>query len=75
VHKLNEGIVHLLGYVTPAEAARMAGNAEQLEIKLYPEPYGEASKLVQVSLERIVRAKPISRSDGNYMPLSLDATA
>jgi hypothetical protein len=75
VHKLGEGIVHLLGYVTPSDAALMTGNSEPAEIKLYPEPFGEASKIVQVSLERVVRAKPVSRGDGNYMPLVLDATA
>jgi|SRR5688500_14809945 len=75
VHKLTEGIVHILGFVTAADAAQMGANAAAAEIKLYPEPYGEATKLVEVSLERILRAKPVSRSDGNYMPISLDATA
>jgi hypothetical protein len=75
VHKLTEGIVHILGYVTPGDAVRLGAASEPGEIKLYPEPHGEAAKLVEVSLERIVRAKPVSRTEGNYMPISLEATA
>jgi hypothetical protein len=74
VHKLTEGIVHILGYVSPNDAVQMGANSQPVEIKLYPEPYGDAKKLVEVSLERIVRAKPVARSDGNYMPLLLDST-
>jgi hypothetical protein len=75
VHKLTEGIVHVLGYLTPADAAAVEGNREPVDVRLYPEPYGEATRLTEVSLERILRAKPVTRIDGNAMALTLDATA
>jgi hypothetical protein len=75
IHKLAEGIVHVLGYLTPADAQLATDNREPVDVKLYPEPFGEATRLTEVSLERIIRAKPLSRMDGNYMPVTLDATA
>lgn len=72
VHKLTLGIVHLLGFLTEKEAAAFFGGKEPLDCHLYPEPHGESTRLVEVPLERIARAKPVSRSNGNYMPLTLD---
>ncbi len=72
VHKLAAGIVHLLGFLTEKEAATFFGGKEPLVCHLYPEPLGESTRLVEVPLERIAKAKPVSRSSGNYMPLTLD---
>ncbi len=72
VHKLTGGVVHLLGFLTENEAAAFFGGKEPLECHLYPEPLGESTRLVEVPLERIAKAKPVSRSSGNYMPLTLD---
>jgi hypothetical protein len=73
VHKLTEGVVHVLGYVSAGDAGRLSGAQEPADIRFYPEPYGEATRLAEVSLERIVRARPVSRADGNYMTLTLAA--
>jgi hypothetical protein len=73
VHKLSGGVVHLLGFLKPSEAAAVEEGVRAAEVNLYPEPWGDAQSLVEVPLERIVRAKPLSRSEGNYMPLHLDA--
>lgn len=70
IHKLNAGIVKLVGFLTPADAAA-SERGDASDVKLYPEPYAEATVLVHIALERVVRAKPLSRSDGNYMPLTL----
>jgi hypothetical protein len=75
IHKLTEGIVHVLGYLSPADAASTTGNREPVDVRLYPEPHGEATRLIEVSLERILRTKPVTRIDGNAMPLTLDASA
>jgi hypothetical protein len=72
VHKLTLGVVHLLGFLTEKEAATFFDGKESLECHLYPEPHGEATRLVEVPLERIAKAKQVSRSAGNYMPLTLD---
>lgn len=72
VHKLTGGIVHLLGFVTEKEAARVFESGQAVELNLYPEPREESSRLVEIPLERIARAKPLTRSDGNYMGMTVD---
>ena len=72
VHKLTEGVVHVLGCLTPQDSELLQKSPEPVDIRLYPEPYGDAKVLVEISLERIIRAKPISRIDGNYMPLHVE---
>ena len=75
VHKLGGGVVHLLGFLTEKEAAAFFNGKESVECHLYPEPHGESTRLVEVPLERVARARAVSRSDGNYMPLTLDPAA
>jgi hypothetical protein len=72
VHKLEAGVVHLLGFVTPQEAELFHAGQESLDLRLYPEPKDNSTTLIEVPLERVAKAKPVSRSDGNYMPLQLD---
>jgi hypothetical protein len=74
VHKLTNGVVHLLGFLKPAEASKLTGTPEEFDLNLYPEPNGESTELVEVPLERIVRAKPLSRTDGNFMPLKIEGS-
>jgi hypothetical protein len=72
VHKLTSGIVHLLGFLTEKEAATFFDGKDALECNLFPEPFGDSTRLVEVPLERIAKAKPLSRASGNYMPVTLD---
>ena len=72
VHKLTEGVVHLLGFLTEKEAAVFFEGKESLECHLYPEPRAESTRLVEVPLERVAKVRAVSRSDGNYMPMTLD---
>ncbi len=72
VHKLAGGVVHLLGFVTPEEAASIR-DGRALAVNLYPEPYEAAQSLVQIAVSIIKRAKPVSRIRGNYMPLELES--
>jgi hypothetical protein len=72
VHKLSDGLVHLLGFVKEDEAKAIFEGTTGLDVNLYPEPRDQSGRLVEIPLERIVKARPVSRSDGNYMPLHLD---
>jgi hypothetical protein len=72
VHKLTNGVVHLLGFLTEKEAATFFNGKESMDCHLYPEPRDSSTRLVEVPLERVAKARAVSRSDGNYMPLSLD---
>ncbi len=67
VHKLFNGSLHLLGYMTAAEAAAFASGKDAAELKLYPEPYEDAQTFVSLPQERVLKAKPASRELGNWM--------
>lgn len=67
VQKLASGEVQLLGYVTEKEAVAFEAGAEPVTINLYPDPYGESTRLISVPLSRIDRRKPPARDEGNPM--------
>lgn len=72
VHKLTQGDVHLIGYLTPEESERFLIGREAMEVHIFPEPYETSTAMVEVPLERVVKSKQLSRSEGNYMPLNID---
>jgi hypothetical protein len=63
VHKLRGGEVTLVGYVTEKETTAL--------VDLYPDPHGEATRLITVPLSRIEVRKPPSREEGNWMRIQL----
>jgi len=72
-HKRADGTIVVLGFAKPEEAAAFQAGKEPVDFNLYPEPFGEATTLVNVEGRRIRRAKAPSRSDGNYMFLQTEA--
>jgi hypothetical protein len=75
VHKLADGAVRVIGYVTEQEAAAIESGHDPVEFNLYPAPHGESAKIVAIAGARIVRAKAPSRTDGNFMRIDLDPVA
>ncbi len=71
VHKLHDGSVHILGYMTAEQAIALDSSGEPRELKLYPEPYQEAQSFVSLPQSRILRVKPVSRELGNWMPVTV----
>jgi hypothetical protein len=71
VHKLSDRSVHLVGFMSEEDARALDSASEPVEVKLYPEPFGEAQKMVSVPRERIYRPRPSSREQGNWMPFVL----
>jgi len=71
IHKTADGALHVVGFLTESEAARLEQGRDFIEVKLYPEPRGEAQRLASVAMRRVMKAKPVSRSDGNYLPLQI----
>ncbi len=67
IHKPAEDNIQFIGYMTPADAGALNSASEAAELKLYPEPYGEAQQFVSVPRERIFRPRPTSRENGNWM--------
>ena len=75
VHKLADETVHFIGFMTPEEAQKLAANAEEaVDLKLYPEPFENATQIVSVPQDRILRAKPVSREKGNWFPITVVPT-
>lgn len=73
VHKLHDEAVHLVGFMSDehAEALRTANTAT--ELRLYPQVYENAKRVVSVPRDRIVRARPPSRENGNWMGVIVSA--
>jgi hypothetical protein len=71
VHKTADGALHIVGFLSDAEAAQVDWGEESLEVNLYPEPFEAAQRMVSIPMRRVVKAKPLSRSAGNYLPLQL----
>jgi len=72
IHKLHDGSVRLIGYVTPSEHQQIEAGIDPLEFNLYPAPYGESSRIIAIPLARLARAKAPSRSDGNYTRIDIN---
>ena len=56
-HKLIDGAVELIGYLTPVEAAQVNSGQAEIEVHLYPDPWKDADQLVSLPLARLVRSK------------------
>ncbi|MEO8661552.1 MAG: hypothetical protein ABI693_23990, partial [Bryobacteraceae bacterium] len=62
VHKPASGPYQILGYLAPSQV-----EARAQDVKLYPDAFGEATKLVAIASDRIGRLKGPSRAGGNYL--------
>ncbi|MGA2182064.1 MAG: hypothetical protein ABSH47_03480 [Bryobacteraceae bacterium] len=69
-HKMADGAVELIGYVTAAEADRVNAGEAGIEVKLYPDAWKDAQQLVSVPMTRIVRSKQRPARD-NGCPYTL----
>jgi hypothetical protein len=70
-HKLADGRVLLLGFLTRDELKPFEESGSETTIHLFPEPKGEATELVRVPLARIVRHAENSARRGTGLELLL----
>jgi hypothetical protein len=70
-HKLEDGSIFLLGFLTPEEKASFENTGAGPTIHLFPEPKGGAVQLVRVPLARIVRHVENSARKGTGLELLL----
>lgn len=70
VHKLAGGEVAWIGYVNESDYQRFEKGVEPFDMDLYPEPHGEAARLVSVPASRVDRRKPQTRENG--MPMRVE---
>jgi hypothetical protein len=74
IHKLPDGSVHYIGFMSEEEARALQEASDAVDLSLYPSPYEKAQTLVSVPKNRILRAKPVSREHGNYLPVTVSAS-
>ena len=70
-HKLEDGSIFLLGFLTPEDNGAFEKTGEEPTIHLFPEPKGNANQLVRVPLARIVRHTENSVRKGTGLELLL----
>ncbi len=71
-HKLADGSVHLVGFVSARAAEQLASGRESSELDLYPDAWEDATQVACVALARVSQARPPSRDNGNYVRLRLE---
>lgn len=65
-HRLHDGSIHMVGFVSPETKARIDGKAGTVEAVLYPAPFGPATALVSLDIANMQPAKKaVTREDGN----------
>jgi hypothetical protein len=55
-HKLADGSVELVGFMTSSDAQRLRSGDANVEVRLYPDPWQDAQELVTVPMDRITRS-------------------
>jgi hypothetical protein len=73
VHKLPDGNVHIVGFVTEDQAVQLYSGQAILDLNLYPEPWELSYRCVSLSRSRITGSKGPSRSNGNALTIDLSA--
>jgi hypothetical protein len=75
VHKLVDGTVLIVGYLTPDEAMKLEGPGERCSMHLFPDPTESASRLVGVPVDRVIKYKEYSERTGRGLELEIELVA
>ena len=75
MHKLADGKVLLVGYVSGELATRIQSDREPVEVRLFPGPRGEANTLVSLPFARMIRYREFSTRDGGAFEMSVEPAA
>ena len=71
IHKLPDGALHLVGYVSQPDSAFIQ-SGEHVEVTLFPDAWEDSTQLVSVPLTRVVPSKRgPSRDGGNGLKIEL----
>jgi hypothetical protein len=72
-HKLSDGSVVLLGFLTADDKQLLEGNAEISAIHLFAEPKGDAEELVSVPMSRVLGHVEYSQRGDEGLELSVSS--
>lgn len=65
IHKLADGSVRIIGYVTAEKLAQLNNSNDVLEMQVFPGPWGNADKMAVIPGEWVVGTPKAPREDGN----------
>ena len=66
IHRLSNGEVHVVGFVTPGEKAQFESSKQAVQVKIFPDPWEASTELISVADRRSQPAKKaVTREDGN----------
>jgi hypothetical protein len=69
MHKLSDGSVHIIGFVTEEAAAKLSASDEYFDLDLYPDPWESSVQAVSIPSSGILENKGPSREPGNALRL------
>ncbi len=69
MHKLSDGSVHLVGFVTEEEASKLSSSDEYFDVNLYPDAWESSVKAVSIPSSLVLEMKGPSRLPGNALTL------
>lgn len=69
MHKLPDGSVHLVGFVTGEEASKLSSSDEYFDVNLYPDAWESSVNAVSIPSSCILEMKGPSRLPGNALTL------
>lgn len=75
VHKLADGTVTLVGFVTQEAASRIENGAGEIPLRLFPSPREEAVILVSIPLSRVARLREHSTRQTGGLDVHLDGAS
>lgn len=75
VHRLNDGVATLIGFVTPDEARRLDASSDVVELTIYPDAEGESRQVVAIPYSRIVHHRQYSLRNSAGIPLQVRPAA
>jgi hypothetical protein len=65
IHKLSDGSVRILGFVTAEKKAELESNNDILELQVFPTAWADSDQFVVIPGEWVVGAPKAPREDGN----------
>jgi hypothetical protein len=72
MHRLVTGEAAVVGFVTPADASRLAHDGGAVEVQLFPAPDGDATEIVAITYERIRQHRQYSVRNGAGITLHVE---
>ena len=71
VHKLRDGSVEVIGFVTEQEAASISASRETIGVTVYPDSQGDSVRAVSIPMSKVLEIKGPLRDRGYELKIEL----